>query len=175
MRMARPLRRRLDGGTARFAATGQARACDRRWGRNAAVRAGPSLHRTARRVAAAVLLGSLLLSSGCAGGTTGQRRSLNVVTAEEIQATLAPSLYYALVELRPRWLWPRGRSSIVLPDADVPVVYLYGMRQQGRLEALLDIHVNDVERVEFIDPLDATTRYGTNHAGGVIDVELRGR
>ena len=174
MSLARQRRRRLDWGTAPVAATGQARACDRRWGRNAAVRAGPSLHRAARRVAAAVLLGSLLLWSGCAG-TTGQRRSLNVVTAEEIQATLAPSLYYALVELRPRWLWPRGRSSIVLPDANVPVVYLYGMRQQGRLEALLDIHVNDVERVEFIDPLDATTRYGTNHAGGVIDVELRGR
>jgi len=174
MRLARPSQGKPDAGTAPFADTGRGRACNGRWGKTSAVRAGASVHRSARAVAAAALLGSLLLWAGCAG-TTGQRRSLNVVTAEEIRATLAPSLYYALVELRPRWLWPRGRSSIVLPDANVPVVYLYGMRQQGRLEALLDIHVNDVERVEFIDPLDATTRYGTNHAGGVIDVELRGR
>ena len=174
MRLARPRQARPDGGTAPFADSGQGRECDGRWGRMAAVRAGSFVQRAARAVGAAALLGSLLFWGGCAG-TTGQRRSLNVVTAEEIRATLAPSLYYALVELRPRWLWPRGRSSIVLPDANVPVVYLYGMRQQGRLEALLDIHVNDVERVEFINPLDAATRYGTNHAGGVIDVELRGR
>lgn len=158
----------------RWARPRQGRECGGRRERMAAVRAGSLVQRAARAVGAVALLGSLLFWGGCAG-TTGQRRSLNVVTAEEIRATLAPSLYYALVELRPRWLWPRGRSSIVLPDANVPVVYLYGMRQQGRLEALLDIHVNDVERVEFINPLDAATRYGTNHAGGVIDVELRGR
>ena len=173
MRLAWPRPRRPDGGTAPSAGTGRGRERGRRRGRNAA--AGPFVRRAARAAAAAALLGSLLLWGGCAGTTTGQRRPLNVVTAEEIRTTLAPSLYYALVELRPRWLWPRGRSSIVMPDANVPVVYLYGMRQEGRLEALLDIHVNDVERVEFIDPLDAATRYGTNHAGGVIDVELRNR
>ncbi len=123
------------------------------------------------RLAAAILLGSVLVTGSCAGRSASQGRSLDVLMGEEIRQTMAPNLYYALVELRPRWLWPRGRSSIVLPDATQPVVYVYGMRR-GLVDALFDININDVRRVEYISPLDATTRYGTNHAGGVIDVDL---
>jgi hypothetical protein len=40
------------------------------------------------------------------------------------------------------------------------------------VRALQNVSIDRVSRVEFIDSRDATTRFGTGHAGGVIWVEL---
>ncbi len=125
-----------------------------------------------------VLVGWAFVAFGCAGpgtapGSSSRGNSADVVTGEQIRATSANNLYDALEQLRPRWLLPRGRASIAIPDATEPVVYLYGVRH-GFVNTLYGINVNAVRRVEFIGPLDATTRYGTGHSGGIIDVELEG-
>ena len=44
--------------------------------------------------------------------------------------------------------------------------------QFGSLEALYSMHVNDVTHVRYLSPADATTRFGTGHAGGAILVDL---
>jgi hypothetical protein len=44
--------------------------------------------------------------------------------------------------------------------------------QRGELRTLQNVSVDQVERVEFIDGRDATTRFGTGHGGGVIMVDV---
>jgi hypothetical protein len=38
------------------------------------------------------------------------------------------------------------------------------------VEALRDISVEQIRELRFIDAKDATTRYGTGHTSGVIEV-----
>ena len=51
------------------------------------------------------------------------------------------------------------------------MVYIAGVRE-GPLNTLRGIELSDVLRIEYINPLDATTRFGTGHSGGVISVDL---
>ncbi len=69
---------------------------------------------------------------------------------------------------RPQWLRARGaaRSAIGLVSV---AVYVDDVRFGGT-EALEDVPVDVVSRVEFIDATDAATRYGLDVAGGVIAV-----
>jgi hypothetical protein len=73
--------------------------------------------------------------------------------------------------LRPQWLRARGSGSIVSPGSTVPIVYVSGI-QRGELRTLQNVGVDQVQRVEFIDGRDATTRFGTGHGGGVIMVDV---
>ena len=113
-----------------------------------------------------LILGLPSVPAGCGGvggGSSPTRPSPNVLTGEQIRETNAVALYDALLELRPIWLRPRGLSG--------PVVYIYGLRH-GPVGTLYGIAANQVVRVEFMSGLDATTRYGTGHAGGVLLVNL---
>jgi outer membrane cobalamin receptor len=51
-------------------------------------------------------------------------------------------------------------------------VYVNGILRGG-IAQLRDTPVNSVERIRYLRPADATTRYGLNQAGGVIEVTLR--
>jgi hypothetical protein len=64
--------------------------------------------------------------------------------------------------LRPRYLTTR-RS-----DADIaPVVYLNNLRL-GTPDQLSTMPADGVTEVRWLSAIDATTRYGTGHAGGAI-------
>ena len=52
-----------------------------------------------------------------------------------------------------------------MPESTIPVVYVNDV-QFGPLDALYNMHVNDVMHVSYLSPADATTRFGTGHAGG---------
>ncbi len=115
-----------------------------------------------------LMLGLASVPVGCAGASAGRgdssaSSSRNVLTGEQIRDTNAVALYDALLELRPIWLRRRGLAE--------PVVYIYGLRHGG-VGTLYGIAVNQVVRVEFISALDATTRYGTGHMGGVLLVDI---
>ena len=116
-----------------------------------------SMRRRLRLGQVCLILGLASVPAGCAGASGGRGNSSassspNVLTAEQIRETDAVALYDALLELRPIWLRGRGQSG--------PVGTLYG------------IAANQVVRVEFMSGLDATTRYGTGHSGGVLLVDL---
>jgi hypothetical protein len=81
-------------------------------------------------------------------------------------ATNTGSVYDAIRRLRPAWL--RARTAVG-GDAILPVVYLDGVRG-GDLSYLQSIGIEEVERVRFVNARDATTRWGTGHAGGAIEV-----
>jgi hypothetical protein len=97
--------------------------------------------------------------------------SPNVLTGDQIRETNVGNLYDALRRLRPQWLRARGSGSIVSPGSTVPIVYVSGI-QRGELRTLQNVGVDQVQRVEFIDGRDATTRFGTGHGGGVIMVDV---
>jgi hypothetical protein len=54
------------------------------------------------------------------------------------------------------------------------VVFLNG-RPFGDLVTLYDFNSQTIDEIRFISPADATIRYGTGYAGGIIHVIAGGR
>ena len=52
-----------------------------------------------------------------------------------------------------------------------PIIYVSGARY-GPVGTLREMRPGNVERVRFMDPSQATNRYGTGHTGGAILVTL---
>jgi hypothetical protein len=132
--------------------------------------------RAGRQVLTAVLL--LLGAAACAGGGGGTGAGApapaqrDVLMSEEIQRTSAVTAYDAVRQLRPQWLRRRGRSSIQNATAEVLVVYLDGARFGGP-DMLRSIAVGSVLEIRHLAASDATTRFGTGHAGGALLVRTR--
>lgn len=125
------------------------------------------------------LLGLLALlgTAACgAGAGVGQAPSVrperDVLLAQEIQGTTAVTAYDAVRQLRPEWLRRRGRSSIQNPRAEMLVVYLDGARYGGS-ETLRNVTVGSVLEIRHLDANDATTRFGTGHAGGALLIRTK--
>jgi len=107
--------------------------------------------------------------AGCASGSTGGSRmggsSANELSAEDFTPDMMVlSVYQAVQRLRPAWLRGRGGQS--------PRVYVDGV-MRGGLNELEALRVDQIQGAERMGPADATTRYGTDHGGGVIFVLLR--
>ena len=93
------------------------------------------------------------------------------ISREEIlrRGTPDPTAYALIRRLRPTWLLARGQTSLTNAASAFPVVYVDGIRQGG-LMTLHQIAPNQIKRMEFIGPADATTRWGTGHRSGAINV-----
>ncbi|MGH7443489.1 MAG: TonB-dependent receptor plug domain-containing protein [Longimicrobiales bacterium] len=125
-----------------------------------------------RRILCVALLAAL---AGCASSGSGNRslQSRNLITAAEVQAIHVTTVYEAIMQLRPHFLQTRGQASIRDPSAGEPVVYVNGVRYGGT-KTLQGMRAMDVAEIRFLSASDATTRYGTGHVGGVIEVRTRG-
>lgn len=123
-----------------------------------------------RRTRFLSLLAVVVLGSACA--SSGQpdqsrpRRSRNLITADELSGLPVSTAYEAVRRLRPAWLQPRGRSPL-------PVVYRDNARWGSDPSSLENIQIDIVREMRFMSASDATTRYGTGFAGGVILVVTR--
>ena len=82
---------------------------------------------------------------------------------------MTPYGFDLIQRLRPAWLLPRGQNSLTDPAASYPIVYFDAIRH-GTLVTLHLIPTSEIQRVEFIGSADATTRWGTGHPAGVINV-----
>jgi hypothetical protein len=96
-------------------------------------------------------------------------RTSNLIERPEIEASTALDAYALVQEARPLWLHSRGVVSIQDPTAGVLQVYLNGM-QYGDVSRLRELMRPEVREIRFYDAADAQQRYGTGHAGGVIEV-----
>ena len=94
-----------------------------------------------------------------------------MITRADLDRTSYASAYHAIESLRPAWLWRQGNATISNPDP-LPIVYMDGVRS-GDLEELHLISAEDVDTITRLSPSDATTRYGTGHLAGAIDVRTR--
>jgi hypothetical protein len=106
---------------------------------------------------------------------------------EEILNSGATDAYQLVRSLRKEWLIPRGVNSfretargivgedvtIVEPGADHVLVYLDNALLGGT-QTLSDIGLDPIGRIEFISASEATYRWGTGHAHGVIQLTTLG-
>jgi len=78
----------------------------------------------------------------------------------------------ALRELRPEFLNPvpggYGGSQVLTPTVIIDGVH------RGGVETLRSLRLEEVVSMRYYRSIDATTRFGPQHTGAVIDVRLRG-
>jgi hypothetical protein len=125
-----------------------------------------------KRFIGTVLLAGMLAAACGSAPRNGPPRSRNVITAEEIAPLNVSTAWDIVQRLRPDYLRSRGSTSITRPSAQYAVVYVNGVRAGG-LEQLRSIRAGDVETIRYISASDATTRWGTDHSGGVIEVTTK--
>ena len=99
-------------------------------------------------------------------------RSGTVVTRSQILSVTDGTAVSFLRMLRPRWLDARIQATPANPTPVYARVYLDDLFY-GEIDCLYNIPSNSIERIEYLGSLDATTRYGTGHMGGVIKVTTR--
>ena len=145
----------------------------------------PSLPTHFRSSASALGLVLVVSLGACGGSTPNQLDAPRVPAADSDDVGYLPheisreemlrlgttdaSAYALIRRLRPTWLLARGRTSFANPGSAYPVVYVDDIRRGG-LMTLHQIAPNQISRMEFIGRADATTRWGTGHLSGVINV-----
>lgn len=136
------------------------------------------------------LVGTLLLlaalGTACASTAEsgGVQRSSDVISAEEI-ATIQVSTAYEIVQrLRPQFLRARGTTTVrnAGPEGRPTggpaqtgtelVVYVDNVRLGG-VEVLHNIAALRVRDIRYVSASDATTKYGSGHTGGALEVRTR--
>lgn len=114
-----------------------------------------------------------LAGSACAGASQGPARAgrgSNVITRADLDGVPSSSAYDAVQRLRPQWLSRPNTPSL---QGSNPVMVYVDRRNFGTLESLRSLHTEQIEQMEFVPARDATTRYGTGHPSGVIEVTTR--
>jgi hypothetical protein len=127
-----------------------------------------------------ILLAAILfdVTVGCGSAPVSQepfaRRNRAVLAFDEIQAAKGAgwSAYDVIAQLRPEYLRSRGASSVRDPEPPTATVYLDGVRF-GNLQTLKSLSGEQIQHIEYINAADATTRFGTDHAGGAIMIRTR--
>ena len=121
-------------------------------------------------------LSALVGGAACAAGSHEQEgrpsRSSTVIGFEEIRASSVSNALELIQQARPAWLRSRGSTSLRDAQPTLPVIYV-GQMSYGSLENLRDFELQAIQEIRFIDARSATTRFGTGHTGGVIQVVLR--
>jgi hypothetical protein len=117
----------------------------------------------------AVRLLLVLMLAACGTTSAARMGSSDVLTRSEIETARASNALELLQQLRPQFLRSRGALSIRDPAAGNPVVYMNNVHY-GDIESLRTIGIEEIDEIHYISAADATTRWGTGHAGGVIQV-----
>lgn len=147
-----------------------------------------------------LVLASALLLTACASnaGPGRVRGSQSVITAEEIASSGALTALQLVQSLRPEWLRTRGIQSlsesthtigrdgtnaapvvngdqrITIPNAGRPQILVYlGQARLGDASSLEQVMAVDVASIRFLNPQQATLRYGSDHTHGAIVVTAR--
>ena len=103
---------------------------------------------------------------GCTSSGAGRKpmRPKHFISQEEINGlAVARTAKDAIEVARPIWLRTRGID---------PSIYMNGMLIGG-LDQLDNISINSVKEMRYLPSAEATTMYGTNNMGGVIEIKSR--
>lgn len=129
-----------------------------------------------RRIVFVVALQLVVASCGSAPAPADGLgfRNRMVLTLEEIQAshTSGSSAYDLIAQLRPEFLRSRGSSSLRRTETPKAVVYVDAMRY-GDIGSLRTVSAAQIQYIQYLSALDATTRFGTNHFGGAILISTK--
>lgn len=108
----------------------------------------------------------VIFVAGCTSNGTGRKpmRPKNFISQEEIkELAIARTAKDAIETARPIWLRRKGMY---------PSIYMNGILMSG-LDPLDNISINSVKEMRFLPSAEATTMYGTNNMGGVIEIKSR--
>lgn len=109
--------------------------------------------------------------AACSAAPRGSMRSSNVITREELESVQVSSAYDAVQRLRPQWI-SRPLAPTGQPGGNPVLVYV-DRHQVGTLDELRHMTIDQIEVMEFVSAADATTRYGTGHTSGIVEVTSR--
>ncbi len=123
-----------------------------------------------------ILIAALVLWGCASTGTAEKPRSSRYAISEaEIVNSGATNAYDVIQQLKPEWFLQsqrRGVKSVSIEDSSVPVVYVNDTRY-GDIESLRNISSLNILEITFLQPSEATTRFGTGHVGGAFLVKLK--
>lgn len=109
--------------------------------------------------------------------TASASKNPNLITRDEIAAVVSeqPTAYDVIRTLRPAFLRTRGSSTMGLSAEPVLVVYLDMIKVDGPSTTnLRRISSAQIRSIEYLNGIDATTRFGTDHGAGAILISTRG-
>ena len=117
-----------------------------------------------------------LVALGCGGGGSGSaaqptaesratRGAANLITEAEISASAVQNALEAVQNLRPSMMRPR-------PGGGPVMLYLDNVKMMD-LNVLSTVPAARIQEIRYISAQDATTRWGTGHASGVILVTTK--
>ena len=132
----------------------------------------------ARRVLAAAMVALAACASGGAGsGVASRAPNPSVISTEEIEASSGSNAYEVIQRLRPNFLRTRGAvhgtpgATNAIESVDL-VVYLNENRLGGS-DQLRQIAKTDIREIRYFNSSEATTKWGTGHSAGAIQVVSR--
>jgi hypothetical protein len=97
-----------------------------------------------------------------------QRKDPNVITEAELASRSTLTARQVIEQLRPQFLRIRGTTTLGnAQTSDVIWVYFDGTRM-GTVEVLNNIGVHEIREIRYLNPSEATNRYGTGHVQGAI-------
>ena len=128
-----------------------------------------------RRVLATAMVALAACASG--GGTSTARQNPSVISTEEIAASSASNAYEVIQRLRPNFLRTRGAvhgtpgaaNAVEMVDL---VVYLNENRLGGS-DQLRQVSTTDIREIRYFNSSEATTKWGTGHSAGAIQIVSR--
>jgi hypothetical protein len=122
----------------------------------------------------AIAAAAVLAIGGCKPNphTNLPPRNRNLITADEIAKSNASNAYEAVERLRPAFLQTRGSQSIQNTAPPTPMIYVDGMRY-GSLQSLQTLPAISIIKIEYMNALDATQRFGIGNDGGAIVVTTK--
>ena len=136
------------------------------------------VHTTCLTTLLALSLGACAVSRISTGSVSASNR-FQISPTDMTPISLRVSNAYDIVRLlRPWMLTVRDRSRLLVTSAASPNdangirVYVDDI-SLGGIDVLRDVPSNLVVLVEWVSAIDATTRYGGGHLGGVIAVTTR--
>ena len=105
----------------------------------------------------------------------GGSGSRDEITREQIGSLPDWDAYTIIQQFQPRWLRPRIVATIRTAQraaltGDDPAIYPEVFQDElpfGSIDSLRQFLSVEIERIEFISALDATTLYGTGYMGGI--------
>ena len=133
-------------------------------------------HLRSRRLAVA-LTAAFSLAGACRGSSAAAPASsrasqpggrANVLTQDEIRRSNLANAFDIVSTLRPRWLQTRGADSFQRPTEIQ--VYVDNTRLTNGLNGLREISSLAISRMEWVNPIDASARWGLDHGQGAIVV-----
>lgn len=122
----------------------------------------------------ASILAFLVVGCATSGGSSGEPRvNRDLLTEEDLADMENYTAFEAVRRLRPMWMRPGGVRNSANPAGYYPHVFVDGA-PYGPMDSLSGFRAADIQQMRYVDPTDATIRYGGRYQGGVILVDIKG-